>query len=90
MTEQEICSSYKSAKYKNRQIQVLAELNGTDWIAVVGVLLKNGEQIPRETITRMYRKLDALEKQIAEKEREYERVAGIMKGGMCKGSTGAF
>ena len=82
MTEWEICSSYKHAKYKNRQIGVLAELNGMDWIAVVGILVRNGEKIPRETITRMYKKLDALEIQIAEKEREYERIAGILQGGV--------
>lgn len=88
VTEREICSSYKHAKYKNRQIGILAELNGMDWIAVAGILIRNGEKIPRETIARMYRKLDALEIQIAEKEREYERIAGIMKGGVngCKGN----
>lgn len=88
MTEWEICSSYKYAKYKNKQIGVLAELNGMDWIAVAGILIRNGEKIPNETITRMYKKLDALERQIAEKEREYERIAGIMKGGVngCKGN----
>ena len=88
VTEWEICSSYKHAKYKYRQIGVLAELNGMDWIAVVEGLIRNGEKIPCETITRMYKKLDALEIQIAEKEREYERIAGIMKGGVnrCKGN----
>ena len=77
VTEWEICSSYKHAKDKNRQIGVLAELNGMGWIAVVGILIRNGEKIPRETIIRMYKKLDALEIQIAEKEQEYERIEGL-------------
>ena len=80
VTEREICSSYKHAKYKNRQIGILAELNSMDWIEVAGILIRNGEKIPHETIIRMCRKLDALEKQIAEKEREYKRIAGFMKG----------
>lgn len=53
MTEREICSSYKHAKNKNRQIGILAELNSMDWIEAAGILIRNGEKIPHETIIRM-------------------------------------
>lgn len=80
MTEREICSIYRKSKHPDRQIQILAELSGMDWITVVGILTKNNEKIPDIVINRIFKKLNRLEEQIKEKEKEYTRTVNAIKG----------
>lgn len=42
MSDTEICASYRDAKNKNTQIEVLAELNATDQETIKGILKKRG------------------------------------------------
>ena len=55
MTDYEICYSYRTAKYKSRQIHIIAELNGTKDLEVIKVLTKNGEALPENTIEKMFK-----------------------------------
>lgn len=48
---------------------------------IVGILLKNGEEISDRVISQLYRRLDTLEVQISEKEREYREIVQALNGG---------
>lgn len=80
MTDYEICYSYRNAKCQEQQIQVLADLNATEKTQIIAVLIKNGEEIPGKITKRLYKRLDTLEKQIREREREYREIAAALKG----------
>lgn len=80
MTEYEICYNYRTAKYQSRQIQILADLNGTDSLQIIAVLVRNGEKLTDGTARRLYRQLDKLEKEIMERERKYREIAAALKG----------
>lgn len=81
MTDYEICYSYRTAKYKSRQIHIIAELNGTKDLEVIKVLTKNGEALPENTIEKMFKQLERLDEQIKEKEREYKEIVEVLTGG---------
>lgn len=81
MTEREICLSYREAKNRNTQLQVLAELNGTSRVRIIGILLKNGEKLPDRVISQLYKRLDVLDAQISEREREYREIVQALNGG---------
>lgn len=81
MTEREICLSYREAKKRNAQLQVLAELNGTSRVRIIGILLKNGEKLPDGVISQLYKRLDVLDAQISEREREYREIVQALNGG---------
>ena len=80
MTEGEICSLYRRAKYKSRQISILVELNGTNKLEIMKILLKNGEKLPEGDINQLYKRLDDLEEQIVEREKEYRMIANMLIG----------
>lgn len=40
MTEREICLSYREAKNRDMQLQVLAELNSMSRVRIIGILVK--------------------------------------------------
>lgn len=75
MTEREICLMYRGAKNQDLQLQILAELNGVSRNEIIRILMQNGEKIPSHVIRKLYRRLEALEAQISEKEREYREIA---------------
>lgn len=95
MTEHEICREYRAAKYKNKQVEILAELNGLELEQIVDILLRGGEQVrylpsPRgnrvergmtdgEYCALLSKKLEELEGKLAKLEKEYRLVAKIMK-----------
>ncbi len=81
MTERDICLLYREAKNRNTQLQILAELNDMSRARIVGILLKNGEEISDRVISQLYRRLDTLEVQISEKEREYREIVQALNGG---------
>lgn len=80
MTAREICYSYRSAKYKAQQIQILAELNSVDSLEIIKVLVHGGEKLPDSTVNNLFKRLDKLEMEIREREREYKAIAATLKG----------
>lgn len=75
MTEGEICSMYRNAKNRSKQLLILAELTGKNKAEIIAILLKNGEEVAERDINQLYKRLDTLEAQIAEREREYKAIA---------------
>lgn len=45
MTEADICREYRTAKAPGKQIQILADLNGTDRKSILEILQRNGEKL---------------------------------------------
>lgn len=80
MGEWEICYNYRSAKHKERQIQILADLNGVNTLEIIKILVRGGESLPKRTLNRLFAQLDKLEVQIMEKEREYMAIAAALQG----------
>ena len=46
MTDSEIVKSYKEAKEKKKQIEILSQLNACDVAKIRGILIANGVQFP--------------------------------------------
>ena len=80
MTEREICRSYREAKKQNVQLQILAELNGVSRVRIIGILLRNGETVSSSVIKQLYKRLETLEAQISEREKEYLEIAQALSG----------
>lgn len=76
----EICRSYHNARHKAQQIQVLAELNDIDSLEIIKALVRGGERLPDSTVNKLYKRLDKLEMEIREREREYKAIAAALKG----------
>ena len=81
MIASEICRSYHSARHKAQQIQILAELNDTDSLEIIKVLVHGGEELPDSTVNKLFKRLDKLEMEIREREREYKAIAAALKAG---------
>lgn len=81
MTEREICIMYRGAKNQNAQIQILADLNSMNKIEIIKILVRNGEKLPSRAINQLYKRLDALEVQISEREKEYREIVQALNGG---------
>lgn len=84
MTEREICIMYREAKNQNSQLQILAELNGVSRNEIIRILVKNGEKLPSRAFSQLYKRLDALEAQISEREKEYKEIVRALNGGEKK------
>ena len=80
MTEHEICVMYRGAKDKSKQIPILADLCQTDKVTIIGILRKNGENVPDKEIQQLFKRLDTLEAKILDAEREYKRIAAALTG----------
>jgi len=50
MTEHEICRDYQNAKYKDDQLDILADLNLITRIEVINILTRNGVEVKQSTI----------------------------------------
>lgn len=81
MTEREICIMYRGVKNQNAQIQILADLNSMNRIEIIKILVRNGEKLPSRAINQLYKRLDALEAQISEREKEYREIVQALNGG---------
>lgn len=81
MTEREICIMYREAKNQNTQIQILADLSSMSRIEIIKILVRNGEKLPSRAINQLYKRLDALEAQISEREKEYREIVQALNGG---------
>lgn len=80
MTEREICLSYREAKDKKKQIPILADLSELSKPEIIGILLRNGESVAKQDIERLYKRLDTLDAQIAEREKEYRAIVKALTG----------
>lgn len=80
MTEREICLSYREAKDKRKQIPILADLSELSKQEIIGILLRNGENVMKQDIEQLYKRLDTLDAQIAEREREYRAIVKALTG----------
>lgn len=80
MTEREICLSYREAKDKRKQIPILADLSELSKPEIIGILLRNGENVMKQDIEQLYKRLDTLDAQIAEREREYRAIVKALTG----------
>ena len=81
MTECEICIMYRGAKNQNAQIQILVDLSSMSRIEIIKILVRNGEKLPSRAINQLYKRLDALEAQISEREKEYREIVQALNGG---------
>ncbi len=70
MTEHEICISYKGARQPNEQTQILAELNCTDRIEIIRILVKNNVELACQTVRYLQRRLEQLNTLLVKKERK--------------------
>ena len=80
MTEREICLSYREAKDKRKEIPILADLSELSKPEIIGILLRNGENVMKQDIEQLYKRLDTLDAQIAEREREYRAIVKALTG----------
>jgi cell division protein FtsB len=81
VTEREICIMYRGAKNQNAQIQILVDLSSMSRIEIIKILVRNGEKLPSRAINQLYKRLDALEAQISEREKEYREIVQALNGG---------
>ena len=88
MTEREICIMYREARNQNTQLQILAELNDVSRNEIIRILVKNGEKLPSRAINQLYKRLDVLEAQISEREKEYKEIVRALNGGEKTGQEG--
>lgn len=75
MTEREICISYKGARRPDEQTQIMAELNCTDRLEIIKILVKNDVKLARSTVGYLQRRLDRLDKLIVKKEKKRREAA---------------
>lgn len=71
----DICRIYREAKYPDRQIPILAQLNGMSKTEIIGILIWKGEELPKRTVNQIDRKMKSLKKKIAAAEKEYKENA---------------
>ena len=74
MTEKEICSMYRGAKDKRKQIQIISDMKRTSKVEIIMILMKNGEDVSEKEIEQLFKRLDVLDRQIVEREREYRAI----------------
>ena len=65
VTEREICGSFRRAENQKQQIQILTELTCKSKYQIIGILLRNGEKVPKSIENQLYKRLDALDAQIS-------------------------
>ena len=80
VTEREICGSFRRAENQKQQIQILTELTCKSKYQIIGILLRNGEKVPKSVENQLYKRLDALDAQIFECEMEYKEIVTALTG----------
>ena len=81
MTEREICIMYRGTRNQNQQLQILAELNNVSRNEIIRILVKNGEKLPSRAINQLYKRLDILDAEIFEREKEDREIVRALNGG---------
>lgn len=80
VTEREICGSFRRAENQKQQIQILTELTCKNKYQIIGILLRNGEKVPKSIENQLYKRLDALDAQIFECEMEHKEIVTALTG----------
>lgn len=80
VTEREICGSFRRAENQKQQIQILTELTCKSKYQIIGILLRNGEKVPKSIENQLFKRLDALDAQIFECEMEYKEIVTALTG----------
>lgn len=78
--EEQICGSFRRAENQKQQIQILTELTCKSKYQIIGILLRNGEKVPKSIENQLYKRLDALDAQIFECEMEYKEIVTALTG----------
>ncbi|MCQ2549905.1 MAG: hypothetical protein MJ134_07680 [Lachnospiraceae bacterium] len=77
MSEEEIAREYRMAKHKERQIKILAELNGCAETEIQEILVEKGEmKMPRTKVAKV---LEEVMKQTEEERKEVEAKKVVKK-----------
>ena len=63
--------------HPDRQIPILAQLNGMSKTEIIGILIWKGEELPKRTVNQIDRKMKSLKKKIAAAEKEYKEMQGM-------------
>lgn len=66
--------------HQKQQIQILTELTCKSKYQIIGILLRNGEKVPKSIENQLYKRLDALDAQIFECEMEYKEIVTALTG----------
>lgn len=74
MKDIEICGLYRRAKNQTTQIKILTELTCKSRLEIIGILVRGGEQLPKRVEDGLYKRLDVLDEEIGEREREYREI----------------
>lgn len=61
-------------------ILILTELTCKSKYQIIGILLRNGEKVPKSIANQLYKRLDALDAQIFECEMEYKEIVTALTG----------
>ena len=72
--------SFRRAENQKQQIQILTELTCKSKYQIIGILLRNGEKVPKSIENQLYKRLDALDAQIFECEMEYKEIVTALTG----------
>lgn len=71
---------FRRAENQKQQIQILTELTCKSKYQIIGILLRNGEKVPKSIENQLYKRLDALDAQIFECEMEYKEIVTALTG----------
>lgn len=72
--------TFRRAENQKQQIQILTELTCKSKYQIIGILLRNGEKVPKSIENQLYKRLDALDAQIFECEMEYKEIVTALTG----------
>ena len=80
MKDNEICNMYRWSKNKKEQIQILSDLTCMEPLKIIRILVKNKEKLPKSILSKLYKQLDILNRQIVEKEKQYREIVQALSG----------
>ena len=80
MTEREICLMYREARNKDIQLNILAELNDVNRNEIIRILVEIGDELSQRVINQLYKRLDVLDAQISERQKEYSEIVQALSG----------
>lgn len=63
----------------SKKMLILAGMNRTRKLEIIKIMLMNGEKLAERDINKLYKRLDVLEEQIAEREKEYRMIVDVLK-----------
>lgn len=80
MSVGEICRDYRWSKNQDEQIRILSDLNVADPVEIILILHENGEQLTNHAHSQLQRRMDVLNSEIVDREREYRRIVAAVNG----------